>query len=937
MKSLGQEYIKSQEANYYLARFNKEVIAPIVNPVNIESSRTVSQFSSLKFTVIYTDDNSQLVGNIIAEQLIKEVMFNGEVNWYKINNVGESTTNNSTEVSALSLESELTMRTIEYDLNSETQLVEGDRITIEEYLKFMLYNSRYKIGNISDFSGKHIKFSTSFNNKYEAIENIRTLFSCTIIFDNINETINLYESENYGRTTGITLHHNNVLKDFNVNESRESIVTRLYVRGEDNISISGVNPTGKPYIEDYSPLIYGYERNQEGNVLKGSPFLSDELCDALIAIEKVKDDNVSKVTELQTDRLGIDGELRRLRILLNEKKANIKRLDGKISILQAVDEPNMSEIELTQQNRQTFLNESKEIEKEITEYEGQLAQIEEELQVLYDSVDTEKVLPKHLYQELISGGIKEGTYTNNAVSNEADLFFLGTQELETKRLAKINLEIDVIDFLNINDYFFNENTDVEDLIRVEDKIRVTYEKFNMFYEAKINSINRTVNGIKLFLSNVTNLQTNISLFSNILGRANRIGEIAKTMEDKMKEFDNNMKLLEERIKAEIDMNKTEAITSFGNNIRLGVDGLTSFDIDNPQHIMRLNNSRLQISKDGFQTFETIADTDGIKGGVGGDVSIMDVKFPTIDENKSFGKPEYISNTSISSGTTILNSNRPNSIDGNFSINFGKVNEEVPFNRFGILNSVSEGGTKSSLSIGGNNGRTSSIMLNSGENMYGEDTTDIIIDSKSGNSVIQGSEIFIGEDQFNANNYIKVNSDDVYIYGLRAEFRELNGDNIEVTNLTADTIRTDVVYSDRLNLSENLTANNITSLTGIGGLSLEITNNSNLKGNVIIDKNLTVKGRTTLNDSIDLKGNILMDIRTSLHALGTTIDNDISTFKELNVLYSNFKTTNNMVSNFPLTSGISSYGSSLKSFLTMYGRAFQQLVYELNEQGIVVGQ
>ena len=633
---------------------------------------------------------------------------------------------------------------------------------------------------------------------------------------------------------------------------------------------------------------------------------------------------------MQTERLGLESEAKRLQLILGEIGSNLRRIEGEISVLQSTSEPNLEEIGNVQTQKEVLKIRHAEVNEEIVTIILQLEDINEELNKLYDSVDVEKVLPKKLYDELKSGGIKEGTYTNNAISNEVDLFYLGTQEMENKRLAKINLEIDVVDFLNINDYFFDNNSAVEELIRVEDKIRVTYEKFNMFYEAKINSINRNDNGIKLYLSNVTNLQTNLSLFTNILGRANRIGELAKSMEDKMKEFDETIKLLEKRLREKIYLNRTEALSSVGNNVRLGFDGLTSFDIDNPNHIMRLNNSRLQISKDGFKTFETIADTDGIKGGAMGDVSIMDVKFPGFpSKNLFFGDKYYVSKTSIASETTLVNPDVAENGVGDYAINIGGNNRNGQ-TMFGIRNNVSDGGTLGVLKIGNNKGYNSNIEIESSatkNNLYlkGEN-----VDIYGSLGISLHNRLEEGDEP-----PVKISDNIVNIKNLEANFNNLYGNYINSENIKSSNGNISTLKATEF----TTTSSRVTGTSTVKTLS--VSDSALLKGTVSIDKLLKVKDESIFSKKIEVKDDIILNISASLCSIGAihTIPNDISTYRELHAIYEYVQTNNNVISSIPLVNYPTHINNevNLKVLLTLLFRGIQRLVYELNAQGIEVGK
>lgn len=142
---------------------------------------------------------------------------------------------------------------------------------------------------------------------------------------------------------------------------------------------------------------------------------------------------------------------------------------------------------------------------------------------------------------------------------------------------------------------------------------VNYEKlYNL--ESRFNgyTYNPKTNSISLNLSNLTNAnQNNIDEIVDILSEAESNSKDIKELKeeiDRLKLENENIKF---QINKELDTNITPIKAGTSRTVELDDKGLSTFEKDNPDRMIRLVHGALGISTNGTNDFETIINADGI--------------------------------------------------------------------------------------------------------------------------------------------------------------------------------------------------------------------------------------------------------------------------------------------------------------------------------------
>lgn len=81
------------------------------------------------------------------------------------------------------------------------------------------------------------------------VQDVAKYFNCICVFDIRNLKINFYHPDNLGKDTGINISFRNLKQSHDISVDEDSIFTRYYVNGDDDLGITYVN-FGQNYIED---------------------------------------------------------------------------------------------------------------------------------------------------------------------------------------------------------------------------------------------------------------------------------------------------------------------------------------------------------------------------------------------------------------------------------------------------------------------------------------------------------------------------------------------------------------------------------------------------------------------------------------------------------------------------------------------------------------
>ncbi len=92
---------------------------------------------------------------------------------------------------------------------------------------------------------------TSLNCLAFLLENMQDAFDCIFVFNCIERIIDVYAQDNYVRQTNIHITKDDLINSLDISENADDLYTAISVRGDDNVTISAINPLGTNVIYNF--------------------------------------------------------------------------------------------------------------------------------------------------------------------------------------------------------------------------------------------------------------------------------------------------------------------------------------------------------------------------------------------------------------------------------------------------------------------------------------------------------------------------------------------------------------------------------------------------------------------------------------------------------------------------------------------------------------
>lgn len=427
---------------------------------SVEIKRGIKTVSELSFTVskYYGEDNKL---NILYDELKTErFIYLDEDECYVIKSISEQNEKIKT-VTAYSREKKLFKITAEFEdisitLKTPYADIEGC-FSLDELLydatgwhigyvsPKVLYKSNETIlNNITKeteatlTTEEKLRYQESVStNWYDYINNdISEQFECFPVFNSYDKTIDLYSDEELGNDPNLILSYDNYLKNIECVSDTEDIITKLTLSGNDDLTISEVNPSGDTYVENFSYFIESKE-------------MSDSLITALELYYKMVKIRAVEWNRLREEKAEKESVMTAKKTELLLVYSTIKSVEFAIS--QSSDEAFNSK----QQERLVELNDKKVL------LERDINLLNTEINLLQESIENINKLCKKKYATDENGRlifneqllnelkdfIYQDTYSNDSITEALTLMQIGEKQLSEKCYPKKTWSVDSINFI----------------------------------------------------------------------------------------------------------------------------------------------------------------------------------------------------------------------------------------------------------------------------------------------------------------------------------------------------------------------------------------------------------------------------------------------------------------------------------------------------------
>ena len=300
LSTLGEfdPFKKPIEPQIFLAKPNREIIAKISESYNIKFRDLILQLNDISFDIPYVVPfNDKFVSNknveLIKERYLLKVVRGSKVEWFTITKIND---NMDEDKDYMSLEA----TSLGYQLRSRLlKKYHNDSAHAKTVLTEVLTDTNWKIDYIdADFQLTYREFDFQDTNVLDAVFKIAETYNAILLWNTVNRTISLVKPELFGVNKGLKFSYGHYLRTLGKESNSDEMVTRLRAYGKDGLSIQNVNPTGQPYIENFSYFMFPFERDVNRNVIKHSEYMSDSLCHALLDYTQLIESKKSEFSTL---------------------------------------------------------------------------------------------------------------------------------------------------------------------------------------------------------------------------------------------------------------------------------------------------------------------------------------------------------------------------------------------------------------------------------------------------------------------------------------------------------------------------------------------------------------------------------------------------------------------------------------------------------------
>ncbi|QJD83996.1 phage tail spike protein [Cohnella herbarum] len=456
----------------------------------------------------------------------------------------------------------------------------------------------------SSLLSKHRTFDTSETNLLEFIFSaIETYGSYIPFIDTVNKRLSVYLDENYGRDEGLRIEYGHYLKSLKETDKFDEVVTRLYIYGNDELSIYGLNPTGTSYLENYSFYMYGYAEDTQGNVIGHSKFMSDSLCKALRSYEKLLQSKAAVFSGYLSTLSGHQSTLavkkNELYGLQNERRTLLDLKDVLIGTGGDVTSVN-GQIEFKQTQIDDKTTEITDVNLSITAVNNQIATLKSQLSESANFT-TSQIKEKQFFT-------KEKTWQESNITKAEDLLEQGGKNLQLWSQPNIAYECDIIDIIAA----LNVPYDKEKL-KIGTVITIYYPRFNIDIKAKVITIDHDIdgNGLKVTIANTKDIKSGFLKIKDLLQRSNTTSTTVDMSKHKWDLSTENNTQINDILNEAWDANKRAIEAGDNQNYSLNERGLTLKSPTDPFNYLRGLHNIIGFTNDGGNTWKNALTPNGL--------------------------------------------------------------------------------------------------------------------------------------------------------------------------------------------------------------------------------------------------------------------------------------------------------------------------------------
>lgn len=448
-------------------------------------------------------------------------------------------------------------------------------------------------------------FEIQDNNIYNfMMGDVQEAYDCVFLFNTFNRTIKAVKTSNLPKKTDIFMSNRNLMKELQITEDADNIITALDVYGDGELSIRTVNPLGTATIYDFS-----YFATTE--------WMTQGLVEAVNAWQLKITNSETEYARLLTLVKNLSNQLAVLQNDLANLDMQKKSLEQQHALAVVAGDNEKCTLYATQIEQTELLIEAK--KNEITAKENEIAQNQASLSNITKSLSFEnnftveqiKELNSFIYQSSIQNTNYSTTDLTTIEEQQEMMYSLynwGKAELKKSCQPIWEFSVDSVNFLNLIEYRETSNQlnlGSEIIIEVDKEKDLFATALLLGYEINLDDFD----DLELKFSSVLRFKSSSWTFEELFDSASSISKTFDFESNTWNVGKEAYSLIDDYMKNALDLTTQDIITSDNQEFTLTRVGLRGREYDpltktySPEQIWMTKNV-LAFSDDAFKTTRT---------------------------------------------------------------------------------------------------------------------------------------------------------------------------------------------------------------------------------------------------------------------------------------------------------------------------------------------
>lgn len=596
---------KPKNIKLHLAKPNKQIISHIKERFKPSLSLKLGNINELSFSIPYKieDENFQLIDNphieLIKQKMLIRATMDTQKEWFIVDEINKDSDDSDVfSVKAFSLGYE--------NKHKRISEMEEESVNANEVMTQLLTESNWTVGTIDPiFNAMYRQFKVDDSNVLDSIIQVGETYGALIKWDTALRQVSLLNLDTYGKFRGMTVSEERLLRSISESTTSDELVTRLFVYGNEDISINSVNPTGQSYIEDFSYFMYPFERDVDRNVVNSSHFMSDALCHAILDHQALVQQNAPQINSLVDQKATKQAQLVTEQSTLNQLNLELENILNLLDIAKATEDEALITQRTTERNdKQTEITAQTVV---VSGLNSDIADLDTQIGTLQDEISNDPNFTPELRDEL-NYYVIEQEWRDDRYINPQELYDDGLKKFTELREPKVTIKTTIDNLMNvIEEQYYWDKLVLGDLIKVKKK------QMKIEHMAKIIEINYDFESeeLDLVIANTKDLLNETEKFVQLLYNASSTSSLvenSKHIWDKITPVSNQVSNI---LSSEWEANKNKIIAGINNQTEIGNRGIIIRNPDLPNEIVVMQAGVIALSKNSGETWQTAINANGI--------------------------------------------------------------------------------------------------------------------------------------------------------------------------------------------------------------------------------------------------------------------------------------------------------------------------------------